>query len=176
MATEGMAGGQQWLADYTRRVGEIQRKAEQTQEQIKNLRARAASQDGSVSVVLAPGGRLERLDLSPRAMDLGPQRLATVITQTIQAAHANAAAQTEEALRPLVGESDAMEFLRDQIGTSLAEEPEPEPGTAPGDQPAGPVLRRPDEQAPSRPAPPRRPRPPRNDDDDDEPFGGSILR
>lgn len=144
-----MEPAQRRLEDYTRRVGEIQRRAEQTQEDLKNLRARAASRDGSVNVVLAPGGRLEKLDLSPSAMQLGHRELAATITQTIQAAHADAAGQTEAALRPLVGESQAMDFLRDQIGASLAEDEEQQP------------------EAPSRPA---------NDDDDDGSFGGPVLR
>ncbi|AXB47774.1 hypothetical protein A4R43_39410 [Amycolatopsis albispora] len=153
-----MAGGEQWLADYTRRVGDIQRRAQETQEQIKNMRARASSSDGAVTVVLAPGGRLESLTLSPASVQLGHQRLAAAIQQTIQAAHADAAAQTQAALQPLVGESDAMEFLRDQVNTAIAEDP-----AAPADQ----------EQPPQQP--------PRRSDsgdsgDDDEDFGGSIMR
>ncbi|PXY22009.1 hypothetical protein BA062_31220 [Prauserella flavalba] len=145
-----MGRAEEWLADYTRRVGDIQRRAERTQEQIRNVRGRAASPDGSVSVVLAPGGRLETLDLTPRALELGHQRLAATITQTIQAAHAEAATQTQDALLPLVGESDAMEFLRDQVGAALAEPDE--------DQDSAPRRRR------------------GRDDDEDEPFGGPVLR
>ncbi|TQI94181.1 YbaB/EbfC DNA-binding family protein [Amycolatopsis cihanbeyliensis] len=166
-----MGRAEQWLADYTQRVGEIQRQAEQTQEQIKNVRGRAASPDGAVSVVLAPGGRLEKLDLSPRAMELGHQRLAATITQTIQAAHAQAAAQTQDALLPLVGESDAMDFLRDQMDTALAEEPGTEPEPRPAEDEGGSIMRPATDQ--SQPGP-RRPR--RDDSDDDGPYGGSILR
>jgi DNA-binding protein YbaB len=173
-----MADAERWLADYTRKVGEIQRRAEQTQEQIKNLRARAASQDGTVSVVLAPGGRLESLTLTPRAMELGHQRLAATITQTIQAAHADAAAQTQDALRPLVGESDAMEFLRDQVDSALADDPAATAGDSgrQEDGGAGQVPRSATEQQPGRPVPPTRaPRRP-GGGDGDEPFGGSIMR
>ncbi|GAA5113115.1 YbaB/EbfC family nucleoid-associated protein [Haloechinothrix salitolerans] len=116
----GFDDAQRWVTDYTRRVEDIQRRAEQVQEQINSARAQASSADGSVSVVLAPGGRLEKLDLSAEAMRLGHERLADTITQTVQSAHANAAAQTQEALRPLVGESDAMDFLREQINASFA--------------------------------------------------------
>jgi len=158
-----MGRGEEWLADYTRRIGEIQRRAEEAQEQIRTLRARATSPDGSVSVMLAPGGRLEKLDLTQRALDLGPGRLAALITQTVQAAHADAAEQTQSAIMPLVGESDAMEFLREQIGTALPEEPEQEQDSSGGQAPS----------AASQPPQPRRPRP---DNDDDEPFGGPILR
>lgn len=143
-----MGDAEEWLANYTQRVSDIQRQAEETQDQIKNMRAHASSTDKSVSVELAPGGRLEKLTLNQRAMDLGPDRLAAVITQTVQAAHADAAAQTQQALEPLVGESDAMEFLRDQIGTALEQEPGEQDATARSNRQA--------------------------DDDDD--FGGSVLR
>lgn len=115
----GFDDAQRWVADYTRRVEDIQRRAEQVQEQINSARAHASSADGSVSVVLAPGGRLEKLELSPESMRLGHERLAEIITQTVKSAHANATAQTQEALRPLVGESDAMDFLREQINASF---------------------------------------------------------
>ncbi len=151
-----MAGAEQRLAEYTRRVNEIQRRAEETQERIKTLRARATSQDGSVSVVLAPGGRLESLTLSPRSLSLGHERLAATITQTIQAAHAEAAAQTQQALQPLVGGTRAMEFLREQIGTALEEDP------------AATAADRRDAE--------ERPGGHRSRGDDGDEFGGSILR
>lgn len=142
MASEDMAAAEQRLAEYARRVQRIQQSAEQSQEQIKSMRARAVSPDGVVSVVLAPGGRLEDLKLTPEASRLGHDRLATLIKQTVQAAHADAAAQTQAALQPLLGESDAMEFLKEQLDTGLREE-EPSAPPAPGDDDfGGPIMRR----------------------------------
>lgn len=115
----GLDDAQRWVQDYTRRVQDIQRRAEEVQEQINSTRAQASSPDGTVSVVLAPGGRLEKLDLTPDAMRLGHDRLADTIMQTVRSAHASAAAQTQDALRPLVGESDAMDFLREHISASF---------------------------------------------------------
>lgn len=123
MHPDPMGPAQQRLNDYVARIGEIQRQAEQTQEQIRSLRARASSPDGTVTVVLAPGGRLERLTLTPKAMELGHERLASVIGDTIRAAHDDAAAQTQSALQPLVGDSQAMEFLRDQVVSAQADDP-----------------------------------------------------
>lgn len=185
-----MAVGQEWLANYSGKIADIQRRAAEAQEQIKNMRARAESPDGAVKVVLAPGGRVENLELTPQAMSLGPDRLAAAIKQTIQKAHADAAGQTQAAVTPLVGDdSDAMEFLREQIGAAQEEEEEaeaqPKPA-APGEE--APLLRPAYEQQqappppappvpPAPPAPPARPRRARPaDDDDDEPFGGSIMR
>jgi DNA-binding protein YbaB len=140
VASEGMAAAEQRLADYAQRVQQIQQRAEQSQEQIRSMRARAVSPDGVVSVVLAPGGRLEDLNLTPEATRLGHDRLAALIKQTVQAAHADAAAQTQAALQPLLGESDAMEFLKEQLDTGLdAEEP---PAGKDDEDFDGPIMRR----------------------------------
>lgn len=151
MARGELDGAHLWLDDYTRRVAEIQQRAEQVQTDIKSMRARASSPDGTVSVVLAPGGRLESLDLTPKALEAGHQRLAKIIADTVRAAHDDAATQTQEALRPLVGDSPAMDFLRDHI--EAARQDDPAAGSS--------------EQRPAR-------RP--GSDDDDEPHGGSIMR
>ncbi|WAL64064.1 YbaB/EbfC family nucleoid-associated protein [Amycolatopsis cynarae] len=122
MASDDLKAAEERLAGYATRVQEIQQRAERSQEQIKTLRARAESPDGAVRVVLAPGGRLEDLTLSPQALRLGHDRLAAAIKQTVQAAHADAARQTQAALQPLLGQSAAMEFLAEQLDTGLAEE------------------------------------------------------
>lgn len=157
MHPDGLSDAHRRLEDYTRRVAEIQRRAEQAQEQIRGARARASSPGGTVTVVLAPGGRLESLQLSPEAMRLGHEQLAAAITKTIRSAHEDAAAQTQEALLPLLGESDAMEFLRDQVNSAIADDP----GLAE------------DEAAPRSDDGGRRP----DDEGDDDYFnGGSFLR
>lgn len=123
MQPDGFGAAQRRLDDYLARVAEIQRQAEETQERIRTMRAQASSSDGTVTVVLAPGGRVERLSLTPRAIELGHERLASVITETIRSAHNDAAARTQDALRPLIGESDAMEFLREHVETAVEDDP-----------------------------------------------------
>lgn len=156
MHPDGLSDAHQRLEDYTRRVAEIQQRAEQAQEQIRGARARAGSPDGTVTVVLAPGGRLESLKLSPEAMRLGHEQLAAAITRTIRSAHEDAAAQTQAALLPLLGETDAMEFLREQVNSAIADDPAlVEDETTPQTEDGGS----------------------RHDDEDDDHFdGGSFLR
>lgn len=148
------------LAAHMRKVGEIQQRVEQTQAQIKSSRARATSADNSVSVELAPGGRLEELRIANEAMRMGSKQLADVIKQTVQAAHTDAARQAEHALQPLVGESDAMEFLRDQIGLNAEEDN----SDAHFEQPSMSANNAGREEGDTR----------RNENDDD--FGGPVLR
>lgn len=155
--------GERRLADYARRVEAIQQQAEETQARLRTLRARTTSADQAVTVDMAPGGRLERLTLSPEAMQYGPERLAALITDTIRQAHGAVAEQMQETMRPLIGDSPAMEFLRDQIDIAQREEPQAQ------DEPAEPAS-----GSPLR-ADPARSQRPATDDDDDEGFG-SVWR
>lgn len=163
--------GERRLADYMRRVGEIQTRAEETQAQLKALRAHVTSPDRVVTVEMAPGGRLERLTLSPEASRYGPNQLAEVITETIRRGHAEVAEQMQDTMRPLIGDSPAMEFLRDQIDIAQQDD-EDEPDTAPDD---GRIDTEVDTEPGGTPppVPPQRPSRPDRDDDDDEdgPFG-----
>lgn len=113
---EGTGNEGEWLADYRNRVEDVHERAGHVEDRLRQVRGRAVSPDNAVSVELAPSGNVEELELSNGAMRLGPGRLATIIKQTIQSAHADAAKQTEEAVKGLVGESDALEFLREHIG------------------------------------------------------------
>lgn len=164
-----VGAGERRLADYMRRVGEIQQRAEATQAELKTLRARATSPDRGVSVELAPGGRLERLTITPEAMRHGPDQLAAMISETIRSAHAAVAEQMQQTLQPLIGDSPAMEFLRDQFEVAQRDEPDDEPD-APDDVHDSEPAAQDEPEAPLRSeAPTARPRP-AADDDDDEGF------
>ncbi|SES08240.1 YbaB/EbfC family nucleoid-associated protein [Lentzea albida] len=147
MSSAELGAGQQRLDDYMRRVNDIQRRAEETQAQLKALRADVSSPDRSVAVRMAPGGRLEKLSLTPAAMRMSHDQLAALITETVSRAHAAVAGQMEATMQPLIGGTPAMDFLRDQVTAAQAPEET-------------------DEQ------PRRQQQPPR---DDDEPFG-TIYR
>ncbi|QUH05867.1 YbaB/EbfC family nucleoid-associated protein [Saccharopolyspora erythraea] len=150
-------------------MDDILRRADDVQERIRTMRAEVAGPDGAVSVVLAPGGRLERLTIAPHAMRLGHERLAALITETVAKAHGAAAQQVQAAMQPLVGGTAAMDFLREQIQPPTADDGNPPaPTAAPADRGGTP---------PAAPQTPRQPRPgwQEEDDDFDEP-GGSYLR
>jgi DNA-binding protein YbaB len=162
--------GERRLADYMRRVGEIQRQAEETQTRLKQLRAQVSSPDRSVSVEMAPGGRLQRLSLTPQAMQYGPNQLAALITETIRTAQTEVAEQMQETLHPLIGDSAAMDFLRDQITVAAQEDPEEPAPEAP--EPESPLH--PPAAAPPAPRSRRTDGSPLDDnpdDPDDDPDG-----
>ncbi|MCG8926240.1 YbaB/EbfC family nucleoid-associated protein [Lentzea sp. DG1S-22] len=149
MTSAELGAGQQRLEEYMRRVGDIQRRAEETQAQLKALRADVSSPDRAVTVRMAPGGRLEKLSLTPAAMRMSHEQLAALITETVGRAHAAVAGQMEATMQPLIGGTSAMDFLRDQV--TAAQQPEET-----------------EEQQPQQRQRPARP-------DDDEPFG-TIYR
>jgi DNA-binding protein YbaB len=148
MSSAELGAGQQRLDEYMRRVTDIQQKAEETQAQLKALRANVSSPDRSVTVTMAPGGRLEKLSLTPSAMRMSHEQLAAMITETVSRGHAAVAEQMEATMQPLIGGTPAMDFLRDQV--TAAQQPEET------------------EEQPRRPQRPGSP-------DDDEPFG-TIYR
>ncbi|OLF16377.1 hypothetical protein BU204_17025 [Actinophytocola xanthii] len=155
-------------------MGEIQQRAEETQTRLKQLRAQVSSPDRSVSVEMAPGGRLERLSLTPQAMQYGPNQLAELITETIRTAQTAVAEQMQETLHPLIGDSSAMDFLRDQITVAAREEPEDPAADPAAEAPPGPESPLRHEPPPAGPPTPR-PRRADTDDDPDEPFD-SVWR
>lgn len=134
-----------------RRVNDIQQRAEETQAQLKALRANVSSPDRSVTVTMAPGGRLEKLSLAPSAMRMSHDQLASMITETVSRGHAAVAEQMEATMQPLIGGTPAMDFLREQV--TAAQQPDEE------------TEQQQPRQRPQRPS----------DPDDDEPFG-TIYR
>ncbi|MFD5827351.1 YbaB/EbfC family nucleoid-associated protein [Lentzea sp. NPDC060358] len=150
MSSAEPGAGQQRLDDYLRRVTEIGQRAEETQAQLKALRADVSSPDRSVAVTMAPGGRLEKLSLTPAAMRMSHDQLAALITETVGRGQAAVARQVETTMQPLIGGTPAMDFLRDQV--TAAQQPE--------------ETEEPQQQQQRRPS--QRP-------DDDEPFG-TIYR
>ncbi|ANZ35664.1 hypothetical protein BBK82_05795 [Lentzea guizhouensis] len=144
----------EYLATFEQRLTQAQDQANAIQTAFRDSRTEAQSPDGSVIITVGSGGRIESLQLTPRADDLGHTTLARTIMDTIRRAQVEAARKIETTLQPLLGDGEGMAFLREQIDQGIAVI-----------DPAGTVEPPP---APGRPAPPR------GDDDD---FGGnSVLR
>ncbi|MDX3662750.1 YbaB/EbfC family nucleoid-associated protein [Streptomyces sp. ID05-26A] len=144
----------QYLAGFEQRLHQAQEQANAIQTAFRESRTDAQSPDGSVLVTVGSGGRLESLQLTPRADDLGHTALGRTIMDTIRRAQVEAARKIEDTVRPILGDGEGMAFLREQV----------EQGIAVID-PAGTVE------------PPPSAGPPRPAQGDDEDFGGSsVLR
>ncbi|WP_245589660.1 YbaB/EbfC family nucleoid-associated protein [Amycolatopsis balhimycina] len=149
---------------------EIARRAAEAKAQLERIAATATSPDGAVTVTVNTSGALQELAFGPRADELPRARLAASVVATAKRAQVQAAQQLATVMAPVIGpDSDAMKFLQEQI-------PAPE---LPEEQPAPPRWEFTETQRetppPSKtPPPPARPARPRPDDDED--FGGPILR
>lgn len=148
---------------------EIARRAAEAKAQLERIAATATSPDGAVTVTVNTSGALQELTFGPRADELPRARLAASVVATAKRAQVQAAQQLATVMAPVIGpDSDAMKFLQEQI---------PTPELPPEEQPAPPrweFTETQPEAPPPPPAPPARPARPRPDDDED--FGGPILR
>lgn len=92
-------------------------RAARLREAVNTTRGTARSADGLVTAVVAPGGALVSLDLDERAVQQSARTLQTAIVDTIHRASADAAAQLEAAIRPVVGDrlDEAMQAVRSEV-------------------------------------------------------------
>ncbi len=129
-------------------------------EKMGSIKGEASSQDGSVTVTVAPSGAVLNLQLSANAMRQSHTALQAAIMGAIRQATQKAAEQMDETVQPILGDK-AEQFK--QAFNAHGVQPTP-PGGA--DSP-GSTVPTPSRQSPSE----RRP-----DDDDDDFTDGSFLR
>src|SRR3569833_3122645 len=143
---------------------DIARRAAEAKARLERVSATASSADGAVTVTVNTSGALQELTFGPRADELPRARLAQAVLAAAKRAQVDAAQQLAAIMAPVIGaDSDAMEFLREQIPTPELppEEPAPSHREFTGTQ----------RETPPPPVRPARPRP-----GDDEAFGGPLLR
>lgn len=99
-----MSSADEWLRqaedDSEQALGE----AADLQTVVATTRGSARSADGLVTAVVAPGGALVSLELDEQVMSGTAHALKMSIVDTIRRASADAAAQLEAAVRPIVGD------------------------------------------------------------------------
>ncbi|TDC94804.1 YbaB/EbfC family DNA-binding protein [Saccharopolyspora aridisoli] len=147
------------VRDLEAKAAEMQRRAEEMQEQIKSANATATSRDGAVTVQVAPNGALQNIEFSQRATSLSAIQLTQTVMQTVRQAQMEAARKITEIVEPQFGGTDAMDFI-----TGFMPQPDDEQQT--GKESSGPQK-----NAPKRPEPQSG-----WDDDDDLNDGRSFLR
>ena len=95
--------GDQWLASYEGRLGEIRTSAARVQAALGAVEATAVSRDGAVTVTVDPSGALRRLVLSERTETMTRVQLAAAVVATAGQAREDAARQAADAVAPLLG-------------------------------------------------------------------------
>ena len=155
-------------------LAELKAKAEQAQEQLATSTATRRSADGAVSVTVGPGGNLTALNLTERAYQQPPSRLAAQIMQLATQAQQQVSAKVMEAFTGLVGPTSP---ALDVLTPFLPPEPQEQEPEAPAPNPDDPYDQHPGGYGPPPSAPPappapeiqRRPRRRRDDNQDVEP-------
>ncbi|GAA3850319.1 YbaB/EbfC family nucleoid-associated protein [Saccharothrix violaceirubra] len=139
-----------YLADFEQQLQQARQRIEAVNAAFRAARTTSTSRDGAVTVTVASGGRIESLRLTPKAIELGYATLAATITDTIRTAQVGAARMIEDAVRPVLGDGEGMDFLREQVERGITAI---DSTAAPTDRPArktsrndddyydGPVLR-----------------------------------
>lgn len=155
------------IADLEARARDLARRSQDVQEQIRDAEATVRSNDGAVTVTVAPNGALRHIEFSPRATEFSHVQLGQAVMDVVRRAQARAARQVAAAVEPQFGGTEAMEFLT----AFLPEEEAPPAPVADGE--GGGVLRQDAWGAPPRP--PARPAR-RHDEPDDEDGFGTVLR
>ncbi|MCE7003943.1 YbaB/EbfC family nucleoid-associated protein [Kibdelosporangium philippinense] len=137
-------------------------RAAQLKDRLGELKGSARNSDGSVTVTVAPSGAILGLQLSPAAMTRTHTQLTQEILSTIRQATQQAAAMTEEIVRPAIGD-EGFERFQEAFRAH-----------APAVNPIGPSEPPPASSLPIPGAPPAmQPRPrPSHDDDDYDGFQG----
>lgn len=99
-----MTSADEWLRQAEEQTEQALTEAADLRTVVATTRGNARSADGLVSAEVAPGGALVSLRLDDRAVDQTALSLQQSIVDTIHRASADAAAQLEAAVRPIVGE------------------------------------------------------------------------
>jgi DNA-binding protein YbaB len=122
---------QEWLQQYDDELKAAAAKAEQADKALREVGGSATSPDGDVTVRVSASGATTGLVLRPGVRDLEPDRLAAVILEVTRQAQRDAGRQVVEAMRGLVGDSEALEVVKSHL---------PEGYTGDGEDATDPAL------------------------------------
>jgi hypothetical protein len=106
---------QEWLQQYDDELKAAAAKAEQADKALREVGGSATSPDGDVTVRVSASGATTGLVLRPGVRDLEPDRLAAVILEVTRQAQRDAGRQVVEAMRGLVGDSEALEVVKSHL-------------------------------------------------------------
>lgn len=110
--------GEQFIADYQRRVADVAAQAQAARTRLAGVHGTETSGDGAVTVTVNVQGGLENIRFGPTASALHLDVLASTIVATSQKAAVRAARAAADALEPLLGaDSAALAEVRSRIPT-----------------------------------------------------------
>jgi len=101
----------QWLTDMQTRMADLQQKSADLAENLAQASATATSNDGAVTVTIAPTGALQNLELTQRAAGMSPGKLTASIMEAVRKGQHAASAKMVEAFAPLGAGTESMDLV-----------------------------------------------------------------
>jgi DNA-binding protein YbaB len=102
---------EQWLADFDATIAAVRAGTEAFRQDLDQAGATESSEDGTLSVTVAPNGALADLRIDDAAWQGSGAELAAEILRLTQRAQRTAAANVAAAFAPLGGDSAAMQMF-----------------------------------------------------------------
>ncbi|GAA3012249.1 YbaB/EbfC family nucleoid-associated protein [Actinokineospora diospyrosa] len=122
----------EWLADFEAKVADLQQKATEFKQAVESSATTLSSDEGDISVTVAPNGALTGLELTDAALRAASGKaLADRVMALVRSARQNAADGVAQAFVPLGGDADVVQHIvvaETAVDETAAAEVEPAPG------------------------------------------------
>ena len=159
---------EEWMRDFEAKIADAQAKAAAVQEGLAQAGGSASSNDGAITVTVAPNGALTGLELTADAMRKSHGQLSGEILEIARKAQRGAAVKVAETFGAVEGEgSETYRMITEYLPPSEEEEQPQGSGYAFNEEYE-------ERAATAAPPPARRPAP-RPSVDDDEDFGDNSI-
>jgi hypothetical protein len=156
------------MRDFEAKIADAQAKAAAVQEGLTQAGGSASSNDGTITVSVAPNGALTGLELTADAMRKSHAQLSGEILEIARKAQRGAAVKVAETFGAVQGEgSETYRMITEYLPPPEEEEQPKDPGYAFNEEY--------EERAAVPPPPPARRPAPRPSTDEDEDFGGDSI-
>ncbi|MEO6087735.1 MAG: YbaB/EbfC family nucleoid-associated protein, partial [Umezawaea sp.] len=101
----------QWLNDMETRLADLKEKSENLTQNLATASATVTSNDGAVTVTIAPTGALQNLELTQKAAGMSPGKLTASIMDAVRKGQQAASAKMVEAFAPLGAGTESMDLV-----------------------------------------------------------------
>ncbi|KOV89835.1 YbaB/EbfC family nucleoid-associated protein [Nocardia sp. NRRL S-836] len=110
----------QWLAQYGAKIEQAKQQAEQARDQLGGVGGSASSPDGLITVSVNATGVLTDLRIKPEARGMDPGEIASAILAASSKAQREASGRVVQIMTDFVGESPALDFVKQQMPNGYA--------------------------------------------------------
>lgn len=110
----------QWLKQYGAKIEQAKQQAEQAVGQLGGVGGSASSPDGLITVTVNATGVLTGLQIKPEARGMDPSEIASAVLTASTKAQREASGRVVQIMGEFVGESPALDFVKQQMPNGYA--------------------------------------------------------